>query len=70
MGGLIAFHVGLKKANIINGCVFINPAFQDNIAHHRLPKKAVLILAKYFPKIQLYKSSGGGGTKYSLNNYK
>lgn len=70
MGGLLAFHVALRKARLLNGCIFINPALQDNRAHNRIAKKFVLFFAKYFPNTQLLKSRGAGSTKYYLNEYK
>ena len=66
----MAFRVGLKNQNNLKGCVFINPSLQDNIIKDRLLKSLALIVGGIFPKLRIFKPSGGQSSKYLLHKYK
>lgn len=70
MGGLIAFHIGQRKAVPINGCILLNPAFRDNPLNNGLLKKIVMYSGMLFPKFQTMKPIRSSSTKHSLQKYK
>lgn len=70
MGGLIAFQVGLRKPTLVNGCVMINPAFEDNPENNGFLKKVMMFGGLLFPKFQTLKPIRSHSTKHSLQKYK
>jgi alpha-beta hydrolase superfamily lysophospholipase len=70
MGGLIAFQVGLRKPTLVNGCVMINPAFEDNPENNGFLKKVMMLGGLLLPKFQTLKPIRSHSTKHSLQKYK
>lgn len=70
MGGLIAFHIGLKRPTLINGCILLNPAFKDNPVNNGFLKKIMMLGGMIFPKFQTMKPIRSHSTKHSLKLYK
>jgi len=70
MGGLIAFQVARRKANLINGCILLNPAFKDNPINNGFLKKVMMLGGMLFPKLQTMKPMKSHSTKHSLLKYK
>ena len=70
MGGLIAFNVGMKNEKKVDGCIFLNPAFQDNPLNNGFLKKVVMLGGMLFPKFQTIKPMRSHSTKHSLQKYK
>lgn len=66
----MAMRVGIKKASNIDGCIFINPSFQDNPIQNRFLKNVVILCSKFLPRFQTFKPSGGQSSNLSLNKYK
>ena len=70
MGGLISFHMGLRKNNLLRGCVLVNPALEDNPFNKPTLKKLAMLTGMIFPPIKLMKPRRGHGARDSLENYK
>ena len=70
MGGLIAFQVGLRKPTLVNGCIFLNPAFRDNPVNNGFLKKLMMLGGMLLPKFQTMKPIRSHSTKHSLQKYK
>ena len=69
MGGLISFQVALKRSKHLNGCIFVNPAFQDNPVNKPLLKKMMMFSKVFFPKSRTLKSFKSSSTRTSLEHY-
>lgn len=70
MGGTIAFQLGLRKSNLVNGCILLNPAFRDNPVNNGFLKKVIMFIGKKFPKFQTIKPIRSHSSKYFLHKYK
>lgn len=70
MGGLISFELGVKMPDKIRGCVFINPALEDNPANIPNLKKLIKKYGHLVPPLRLTKSYRSNSTPYCLDEYK
>lgn len=70
MGGLIAFQLGIRKPELIDGCIFTNPAFQDSPLNNPLLKKIMMFGGRVLPKFQTLKPIRSQSTKHCLTRYR